>query len=205
MKKSMRIIVSVLLLLTTVFSLAGCGEIKKAERTVNDTFTALKALDFETASEFINIQDVMKTDDSDEPVDLENNVFLENIFDKLEYEIISSEKIDKNTVIVRTKITAVDMAPVLQDFLTEALQYAFANAFADPPVSDEEMNKKMEEIFVGCINKEDLTTVTNEVDIKVVKVDKVWKIEVADELSDALLGGFKKAAEEISDSLGETE
>ena len=61
---------------------------------------------------------------------LDDNVFMENLFGKLEYEIVSSEKIDKNTVVVKTKITAVDMKPVLGEFFGKALQYAFANAFS---------------------------------------------------------------------------
>ena len=130
---------------------------------------------------------------------------MENLFGKLEYEIVSSEKIDKNTVIVKTKITAVDMKPVLGEFFGKALQYAFANAFSNPQPSEEETNQKMEEIFIECVSKEDLAMVTNEVDIKVIKVDKKWKVESAEELSNALLGGLAQAAEEISNSFNSAE
>ena len=165
-----------------------------------------KELDFEKASDYINVDEIMKSDDkSDDSLDLDNNLFMENIFSKLEYKILSSEKIDNNTVTVKTAITAIDMKPVLTEYLGKAFQYAFANAFANPQPSEEETSKKMEEMFVECISKEDLTTVTNQVDVKVVKVDKKWKIESSTELSNALLGGLAKAAEELSNSLNDTE
>ncbi len=206
MKMNIKSIASLLLILTMVLSLTGCGEIKKAETTINNTFTALKSLDFETASDYINVDEIMKSEDEEnDTLSLDDNVFMENLFGKLDYEIISSEKIDKNTVVVKTKITAVDMKPVLGEFFGKALQYAFANAFSNPQPSEEETNKKMEEMFIECVSKEDLTMVTNEVDIKVVKVDKKWKIESADELSDALLGGLAKAAEELGNSFNNAE
>ena len=127
MKKIIRNIASLLLILTMVLSLTGCGEIKKAETTVNNTFTALKSLDFEKASAYINVDEIMKSEDEEnDTLSLDDNMFMENLFGKLDYEIISSEKIDKNTVIVKTKITAVDMKPVLGEFFGKALQYAFA-------------------------------------------------------------------------------
>lgn len=206
MKKYSKIISLIIFIVTMATLLTGCGEIKKAETTINNTFTALKELDFETASNYISVDEIMESDDeSDDSLSLDDNLFMENLFDKLEHKIVSSEKIDKNTVIVKTEITAIDMKPVLAEYFGKALQYAFANAFANPQPSEEETNMKMEEMFVECISKEDLAMVTNEVDIKVVKVDKKWKIESADELSNALLGGLAEAAEELGNSFNSAE
>lgn len=206
MKKYSKIISLIIVMATMVTMLTGCGEIKKAETTINNTFTALKSLDFETASDYINVDEIMKSEDEEnDTLSLDENVFMENLFGKLEYEIVSSEKIDKNTVVVKTKITAVDMKPVLGEFFGKALQYAFASAFSNPQPSEEETNQKMEEMFIECVSKEDLAMVTNEVDIKVIKVDKKWKIESAEELSNALLGGLAKAAEELGNSFNSAE
>ena len=204
MKKYIKSAISVLIILTMVFSFTGCGEIKKAETTINNTFTALKTLDFELASDYINVDEIVKSD-KDDSLDVDGKVLMKNLFDKLEYEIISSEKIDKNTVVVKTKITAVDMKPVMGEFIGKALQYAFANAFSNPQPSEEETTKIIEEMFIECVSKEDLQMVTNEVDIKVVKVDKKWKIESDDTLYDALLGGLSKAADEISNAFSNLE
>ena len=40
-----------------VFSLSGCGEIKKAENSVNGMFAALKEADVEKVSEYMNLDD----------------------------------------------------------------------------------------------------------------------------------------------------
>ena len=202
MRNNIKKIAALLLILTMVFSLAGCGEIQKAETTINQAFKALKKLDFETASNYINVDKMMESDDS---TDIDSNFFAQNLFGKLANRIISSEKIDNNTVTVKTEITAVDMKPVLTEYVQKALQYTLANAFANPQLSEEDSDKKMEEILVECISKEDLAMVTTEVDIKVIKTDKTWKIETSDELSNALLGGLVNAAEELSNFFDDIE
>lgn len=91
------------------------------------------------------------------------------------------------------------------EFYIKAFQYAFSMAFASPQPSAEEMTEKMNDIFNECAGKDDLAMVTNEVDIKVIKVDKKWKIEVTDEVSNAILGDLKTAAEEANNSLNISE
>ena len=142
---------------------------------------------------------------SETSLSVDEKIFMEKVFDKVEHKIISSEKIDNSTVVVKTEITAIDMKPVLTEFFGMAIQYAFSNALASNQQSEEETNKKMMEMFTECVSKEDLAMVTNEVDIKVVKADDGWKIETDDVLSDAMLGGLEKAAEELNTSMGNVE
>lgn len=202
MKKYLKSISSIIIIAMVATLFTGCGEIKKAETVVNKTFTAFKELDLETAKQYIDVDDIM---DSETSLTVDEKTFMEKIFGKLEHKIISSEKIDSSTVVVKTEITAIDMKPVLTEFFGMAIQYAFSNAFANPQPSEEETNKKMMEMFNECASKEDLAMVTNEVDIKVVKADDGWKIETDDVLSDAILGGLEKAAEEISESMKSVE
>lgn len=90
------------------------------------------------------------------------------------------------------------MKPVLGDFFTKAMQYAFSTAFSDPQPTEEETNKKAEEMFIESASKADLATVTNDVDIKVVKnKDGEWKVETDDTFANALLGGLLDAAKEL--------
>lgn len=204
MKKYSKIISFTLVMVMMVTLLTGCGETKKAETTVNNAFAALKELDFEKAADYINLDEIIDSEnESEDALALDDTVIMENLFGKLEHKIVSSEKLDKDTVIVKAEITAIDMKPVLAEFIGNALQYAFANAFASPQPSEEEVNQKMIEMFVESISKEDLATVTKEVDMNVVKVDKKWKIEATDELSNALLGGLIEAAKELGDSFSD--
>ena len=201
--KRFKSITAIILTLILTLSLTGCGEVKKAETAVNGMFTAFKALNFEEAQKYVNVDEITK---AGEEANENSMLIMETVFDNLSYEIISSEKVDNETVIVKTKVTATDMKPVLGEFLSKALEYAFSNAFADPQPTEEESDKKMEEILVECASKPDLATVTNEVDIKVVKTEsKDWKIEADDAVVNALLGGLADAAKEMENAFNTEE
>lgn len=189
--------------LVLILSLTGCGEIKKAETAVNGMFTAFKNLDFEEAQKFVNVEDITKAGNE---VNKNSMLIMETVFGNLGYEIVSSEKIDNDNVVVKTKVTATDMKTVMGEFLTKALEYTFSNAFSNPRPTEEETNKKMEEILVECASKPELATVTNEVDIKVVKTEsKEWKIEADDTFINALLGGLADAAKEMENTFNTEE
>lgn len=201
--KRIKTITAIILTLILTLSLTGCGEIKKAETAVNGMFTAFKSLNFEEAQKYVNVDEITK---AGEEANENSMLIMETVFDNLSYEIISSEKVDNETVIVKTKVTATDMKPVLGEFLAKALEYAFSNAFANPQPTKEETNKKMEEILVECASKPDLATVTNEVDIKVIKTEsKDWKIEADDAVVNALLGGLADAAKEMENAFNTEE
>ena len=201
--KKLKSIIAVVLTFVLVFSLTGCGEIKKAETAVNGMFSAFKNLDFEEAQKYVNVEDITNGENSNE----NSEIVMKTIFGNLGYEIISSEKVDDSTVVVKTKITATDMKPVMGEFFTQAMQYAFSTAFSSSQQpSEEEQNKKMEEILVECASKPDLATVTNEVDIKVAKTDsKEWKIEADDTFTNAILGGLMDAAKDLENAFNTEE
>lgn len=201
--KKIKSIIAIFLTLMLMLSLTGCGEIKKAETAVNGMFAAFKKLDFEEAQKYVNVEDITKTDND---TDKNSKLIMETVFDNLNYEIVSSEKIDDNTVIVKTKITATDMKPVMGEFFSKALEYALSTAFSTPQPTEEETNKKMEEILVECVSKPDLATVTNEVDIKVIKTEsKSWKIEADETFVNAVLGGLAEAAKEMENAFNTEE
>ena len=195
--KRIKSIIATILALILLFSLTGCGEIKKAETAVNGMFTAFKNTDIEAAAKYVDVDEINASEDSSDSISTE--LVMKTIFNKLDYKIISSEKVDDTTVKVKTAITVTDMKPVLGEFFTNAMQYAFSTAFSNPQPTEEETNKKMEEMFIESASKEDLATVTNEVDITVVKTENnEWKVKSDDTFADALLGGLITAGEELS-------
>ena len=201
--RKIKSIIEILLIFVFMLSLTSCGEIKKAETAINGMFTAFKSLNFEEAQKYVNVEDITNTGNEAN----DNSILImKTVFGNLNYEIISSEKVDDNNVVVKTKITATDMKPVMGEFLTKALEYAFSNAFSNPQPTEEETNKKMEESWVECASTPDLATVTIEVDIKVVKTEsKEWKIEADDTFVNALLGGLADAAEEMENAFNTEE
>lgn len=209
MKKYTKIVSLLIVLAMMATCLVACGgptPEQQAETAVNTCLNALKAGDLETAAKYLDDADVTSVDDTDED-SMVNSVIMEKIFAKLEHKILSTQKIDDNTVTVKAEITNLDMKPVFTEFFTQALQYALGSAFSENPPSEEETNEEMTKIFDTCISKEDLATVTKEVEIKVVKTEDQWILQSSDLLSDALLGGLEKVVEEIQESfsgLGES-
>ncbi len=187
-----------------MFSLAGCGEIKKAESSVNGMFAAFKSANFEEARQYVDV-DKITASEAESEITPDGEEMMKLIFKNLNYKIISSEKKDKETVIVKTEITTTDMKPVMGDFFVKAMQYAFSTAFSEPQPSEEETNKKMLEMFNESMAKDDLATVTNEIDITVKKVEKSWKVQTEDKFTDALLGGLVSATKELSESFNTAE
>ncbi len=187
----------VVLAVSMILSIVGCGEIKKAETAVNGMFVAFKNLDFDKAQKYVNVEDITNADNANE----NTTIVMQTVFDNLEYEIISSEKIDDNNVIVKTKIIAIDMKPVMGEFFTKAMEYAFSNAFSTPQPTEEETNKKMEEILIECASKPDLATISKEIDIKVSKNDEdEWKIRADEVFANVILGGLMDIASNIENS-----
>ena len=174
---------------------------EEAEEAVKKMFKALKSYDIEEAQKYVDVDEIASEADTNE----NSTLFMKTAFESLEYEIKSSEKIDENNVIVNTSITAIDMKPVMSEFFTKAMQYAFSIAFAETQPSEEEQNKKMEEILVECITKPDLVNVTNEVSVKVSKIDNEWKIEADDAFTNAVLGGLVDATNDLNNSLNGNE
>ncbi len=195
MKKFLKIMVLALLVAAMTLSLTGCGEEKKAENAVAKMFEAFQGSEFEEAKNYVNFDAL--SDGATGEMDLKTEMLMKNLFDRLEYKILSSQKIDGNKVEVAVEITAVDMKPVMQDYLKRALEYVFSN-MGDSQPTDEEMEKKMEEFFVESASQPDLETVTNEVVVAVVKEDKDWKVQPDEEFVNALFGGLREATEDLS-------
>ncbi len=204
MNKLMKKLAAAVLVLSLALSLAACGvtPVQQAERAVKGLMEAFKVADIETASKYMDTEEMVSNEELAGLPDGGMELF-ENIFSKMQYEIISSEQVSDEQVRVTTKITAVDMKPVFGQYVAKALEYVFANAFTQPTPSDEEIAEEMMKIFNELLTAEDLATVTNEVVFNVVEGEENWKVEADEKVTDALLGGLVTALEEMEESFGE--
>ena len=194
MKKTVKRLVAMVLAAVLVFALAGCTPEKKAERAVNSFLSEIKMVNIEKALSYVDKAEETKGDWLNENTEL----FIEELFSRLDYEITTSEAADENTVNVNVKLTNVNMIPVMKEFAAEAMKYALSNIAADPAPTDEEVTAKMIEILSNCLNKEDLEMVTLEATIKVVLVEGEWKVSIDGSLVNAMFGGLSDAAAELS-------
>lgn len=195
--KSLKKLFVLILTLAFLTALCGCNEVKDAESALNSTIAALQEGDYAKASGYINGSEI-----------LDNNEMLKNaknteslviaLFSNLSCSINSSEKIDSTNVKINADITNVNTANAFKNTITQAFSLALSGN-----VSQDEMESKILEIFTQNLSGEDAETVTNTVDINMVKTEDGWKIDADEKVQDAITGGLVSAAENLGSSLSE--
>lgn len=191
----MKKLLALLLCFTLMIVFAGCGG-ESPDQAVNKAFDALKAADIETASQYISYDELTKEVQSKgENANVESEQMLKLMLKNLKYKIISST-VDGDSAAVKAEITNTDMSGIIADFIPEAFSLVFSG------LSEEQLNNKYMEIFTALIDRPDNKTVTKTVEIKLSKHDSSWKINVDDELADAIFGGMISTADRINDSFG---
>jgi hypothetical protein len=194
MKRNIILFISVML----VFALTACSSSVSATDVVEKGITAIKDLDIVQIQKYFNTNDI--TDESDilgDDFEVENMEIFALMTKNLSYEIIE-EKIDGDTATVKAKITNINMTIIMGEYITQALALAFSQ-IGQTDVDEAEMEKQMEELLVDLLSKDDIAMLTTEVDIKLNKIDKDWKIDLNDELINALFGGIMTFANEFQD------
>ncbi len=192
MKKTVKSLLLMALALVMLLAMPGCSETRQAEKALDSFLGSIKALDFEEFENYAESKNLFNENSA---------LFAEQLFGRMEYEIIDSTKIDSDKFNVKVAITNVDMKPVLKAFFAEALIYAISvNEEEDYTPTAEEVEKKYKAILTKCLKKDNLATVTTDVEVEVVKVDGDWKVGIENELVDAMLGGLSKAAREVKNS-----
>lgn len=187
MKKTVKMISVLMISAIMLFSLVGCTPTKGAEKTVDAYFTALKEGRTDELSKYMDkIEKEESTAASTEPhskKDDNADEMFTSLASRIEYEIISSEKVDDSTVKVRAKITNVDMIPIFKEYMELSFGLVFTQDNA-------EAQKKLDDYLVECIKNPNAKTVTKEIDIEVKKKDGSWKINPSKELLNAVFGNM---------------
>lgn len=176
---------------------------EKPEEAVDKALKAVKSLDEETANKYFASEwEGWVGGNAEAPV-LKDDEVLKQIFGSIEYKTLSAST-DGDKATVTTEITAMDLKPIFGEFLQQSMTVAMANAFAkDNPVSDEELEKQMEQIFIDLLKKEDNAKVTSTVEFALTKHENSWKIQPNEALGNAILGGLQDLAESLNGIAGE--
>lgn len=173
---------AVFLLFATIMIFTSCGpKIDDPETVVNKALTAIKTLDYETASTYFNSDDFQVDETTSEDQGL-NDETISKLFESIQYEIVSSEVSD-TTATVNATIKAINMSAVISDYVSEAMLYIFSD------LTEEELNTKYNEILLNSMNKNAENLIEKNVDISLTKSDTGWLIDVNDSLLDAITGG----------------
>lgn len=187
MKIKLKNICSVLLIMACMFTLTSCKEVENAEKAVTDFMTAIQNCDYETMASIGNGMDADKINTTDE----QSKQVFDNLFNKTTYEIKSAELQEDKSVLVTADITTVDVGKAYSTAITNSFSQLLSNAFSGEELSDEESEQIIIDNLVNELNNSNTGTVTTTVNIKVLKVDKTWKVDCDDEFINAITGNLK--------------
>lgn len=192
----MKRILLVFLIIFLIFGLVGCSSGESPEQAVKNALDALKVADIEKASKYINYDELTdETQSEDKAATVDSEEMLKLILKNLSYNVKSSS-INGNSATVNAEIINTDMSKIIADFIHQAFAFIFSG------LTEEQLDKKYLEIFTDLMNRNDNKTVTNTVEIQLSKTEDSWKINVSDELADAIFGGLHSAAENMNNSFG---
>jgi len=183
----MRKIAGLIVIILFAVVLTACGpKGETPEQAVTNALNAIRDYDKIAMEKYLD-DDFMRENETED--DEENTKLL---CKKLVYTIKSSS-VNGDTATVKAEVTNLDMGKIMAAYMEQALQVAFANAFAEEPMGDEELEARIEEIFLDLLGKEDNDTVTTTVDIKLTKGKSNWIIDSDEAFQDAVLGGLLTA------------
>lgn len=186
-----------LLVLMLLLSVA-CNKGETAEQATINALNALKTLDKDTLSKYMDYNELVETNENGN--DQESEEYVKKIFENLEYKIVSSEE-KENEAVVKVDITNIDMEKVMGETMKNALAQAFSQAFSSigEQQSEEENEEMLNEQFNQAIENNKDSKVINTVDIKLSKVDSQWKISMDSELQNALMGNLLRIANQLKE------
>ncbi|MBQ7098035.1 MAG: hypothetical protein IJN96_08140 [Clostridia bacterium] len=191
MKRFLAVFLSVML----VLGVAGCRD--KAQDDARSAFeklmTAICDVDMEKAGKYLDTGSLtgVSVDDLDGA-----DAVIEAVFSKLEWEIVSCTASDNDEAVLAAKLTTIDLTAVLEQ-CTKIVMDEYANG----TLLDEELESRTDEVFREEIAKSDLPKITNEIDITVKRFEDGWKVEMSDELRDAVSAGFLGQIEKAKQSM----
>ncbi len=187
-----------LLVLMLSFNVA-CSKGETAEQATANALSAIKTLDKESLSKYMDYNDLVESnEDGNVEKAEEADEQLKKIFENLDYKIVATDE-KENEAVVKAEITNVDMEKVMGEVIKSAFAEAFSQAFtsSEEQQSDNESEQVINEYFSQAIEENKDSKVVNTVDIKLTKVDGQWKINMNDELQNALMGNMLRIANQL--------
>lgn len=179
-------IVAIFSIMLLVFSFSGCQGGESAETAATNFLNAIKTLDTKTIAKYSGEDGDMLTAELSEDEDNPEIAIVRQIFENMTFEIKSAEE-NGDTATVKAAITNTDMNVVFTEVMNQAFSLIFSGA------SEEEMDGKIMEFMTAAMENNKDKVVTEELDMALTKEEDGWKVDVTDELLDAIMGGWDDA------------
>ncbi|MDP4109545.1 MAG: hypothetical protein Q8878_05895 [Bacillota bacterium] len=167
-----------------LFSASGCEKELTPSQTIEAAFGAVKTLDREAATEYIDYDKLMDYSEGDDlsPNDEAAGLLVNN----LSIKIVSEERNAENAK-VTAEITNLYLKPVFDEYVKEAVKLVLNNVSNSQ--DSLKVQNEMQELFISLLKKAGQKT-TAKVQISLEKKKGGWMIEYDDALQDAVFGGL---------------
>jgi len=200
MNKKTCIFVALVLILSSM--LTACGSKETPEQAVTSALNAVKNSDVDTAQKYFDQDNLFVVDpETGKAVTDEENARL--VLSKLNFKVLSSS-IDGDTAVVKTEISNIDISSIAMEYFQQVMQLSADDNF-DENANDEEIEAQLKKMLTDLLSRDDDTMTTSAIDITLSRHEDSWKINVTDDLKDAVLGGAISVAEVMGNISGSGE
>ena len=198
MNKKVKKILFITIIVIVLVGLGYLAVIKNAQNNAKHTIeNSLQAL--KTGKNIEEEINKFTGSNKDKTTDIASNEeFSSKLFRDLNYEIQGSKGNLKEATI-SIKISNRNAAKIFSVYIEGMLKLSMENSFTNQIISQEELDKKIDEYFKENIKIDDIEIITNNVELKMENKDGKWMIkeESQQNMINAILPGIKELAENM--------
>jgi hypothetical protein len=212
MKRFSKVLLALALVLS-MLCVAGCSEVKEAQKSVEGMLNTLKSGDYIGALPYISRMegdnDFLATGGKFTEKDFAAYDMHKALFESIEYKVLGTKSENPATAVVELEITVLNLEPVAERLFKATNEYNFMAENNETDFTDEELGKiltqQMMDISKDYIKSGKTKTKTYTVNVNVCyEKDRVWRVYPDEKLIDALTGGvYTKYDELLKEYLGQ--
>lgn len=166
--------VLVLLMLATAF-LCGCSAMQSSpEKSFESMMEAFKNCDENTISRYYSFSAVTNYVDDISGKEYRDAVL--STLSRMDYRIVSMEKSNENAVIITADVTTVDFSEIIDNYIDRVKELVDSKEYRlkVQSMTTEEYKKLMAQKMVDAISESNGETVTERVEVTMIKSGKEW-------------------------------
>ena len=158
------------------------------EKTVDGMLNSLKNGDFDSINKYVNYEEILNKSEILENTETDQEMQT-LLFDRLSWKVLNIAK-ENDTASIEVEITNKDFDKIVSNYTQEALKIAFSG---ESFTEEDQKNKLKEQLQNEEIGTKTVTTTMN-----LNEQDGTWKVQVDDNLIDALLPGLQDAINSLN-------
>ncbi len=172
----MKRIMAVCLTVVLVLSLSACGAKSDATKAFDTMMSALKSGEKAQITPYYDFETTAEQVVANNKEELEQEIL--KTLTKMDYKVISGEKLDSNQVKLKVEVTTLDFSEVMNRFIAKVMELVSAEDYQARvgSMSQEEYQGLLAEQMMTVLNQEDIPTVQETLEVTMEKESGNWKL-----------------------------